>query len=74
MQERQLGLPWGWTLTYGIAAIVASALAFMRPPATLAAIMGLIAGFAIVSGVLLLVGAYKLASAKDALVATVRHA
>jgi len=74
MQERQLGLPWGWTRTYGIAAIVTSALAFMKPPATLAAIMGLIAGFAIVSGVVLLVGAYKLASAKDALVATVRHA
>jgi len=46
----------------------------MNPPVTLAAIMGLIAGFAIVGGVALLVGSYKLASAKDAITATLRHA
>lgn len=74
VQERQLGLPWGWTLAYGIVAVVTSVLAFTNPPATLAAIMSLIAGFAIVSGVLLLIGAYKLASAKDAVAAAVRHA
>ena len=74
IQERQLGLPWGWTLAYGIAAVVTSVLAFTNPPATLVAIMSLIAGFAIVSGVLLLIGAYKLASAKDAVAAAVRHA
>ena len=74
VQERQLGLPWGWTLAYGIAAVITAVLAFTNPPATLAAIMGLIAGFAIVSGVLLLIGAYKLGSAKDTLAATVRHA
>jgi uncharacterized membrane protein HdeD (DUF308 family) len=74
IQERQLGLPWGWTMAYGIVAVVTAVLAFVSPPATLAAIMGLIAGFAIVSGVVLLVGAYKLASAKDALAATIRHA
>ena len=34
----------------------------------------LIAGFAIVSGVVLLVGAYKLSSAKGAIAAAVRHA
>jgi hypothetical protein len=38
------------------------------------AIMGLIAGFAIVGGVVLLVGAYKLASAKNVVVGAVRHA
>jgi uncharacterized membrane protein HdeD (DUF308 family) len=74
VQERQLGLPWGWTLAYGIAAVVTAALAFANPPATLAAIMSLIAAFAIVSGVVLLAGAFKLAAAKDALTATVRHA
>ena len=74
IQERQLGLPWGWTLAYGIAGVVTAGLAFANPPATLVAIMSLIAGFAIVSGVVLLVGAYKLAAAKDALAATVRHA
>jgi uncharacterized membrane protein HdeD (DUF308 family) len=73
IQERQVGLPWGWTMAYGIAAVVTAALAFANPPATLGAIMGLIAGFAIVSGIVLLVGAYKLASAKDVLAAAVRH-
>jgi uncharacterized membrane protein HdeD (DUF308 family) len=65
MQERSLGMPWGWTFVFGLSGIVASALAFMNPPATLGAIMGLIAGFAIVSGVVLLVGAYKLSTAKE---------
>jgi Short repeat of unknown function (DUF308) len=65
MQERTLGMPWGWTFVFGLSGIVASALAFMNPPATLGAIMGLIAGFAIVSGVVLLVGAYKLSTAKE---------
>ena len=65
MQERSLGMPWGWTFVFGLSGIVTSALAFMNPPATLGAIMGLIAGFAIVSGVVLLVGAYKLSTAKE---------
>jgi len=74
IQERQLGLPWGWTLAYGIVSVATAVLAFANPPATLVAIMSLIAGFAIVSGVVLLVGAYKLASVKDAVAAAVRHA
>lgn len=74
MQERSLGLPWGWTFVLGLLGIVTSALAFMNPPVTLAAIMGLIAGFAIVSGVTLLAGAWKLASAKDAVTSALRHA
>jgi hypothetical protein len=36
----------------------------MAPPATLAAIMGLIAGFALISGVTHLMGAFMLSSAK----------
>jgi len=43
----------------------------MNPPATLGAIMGLIAAFAIVSGVVLLVGAYKLSTAKDRISAAI---
>lgn len=74
VQERQLDLPWGWTLVYGLAAIATSALAFMNPPLTLVAIMGLIAGFAIVGGVVLLVGAYRLGSVKNAVAGAVRHA
>jgi uncharacterized membrane protein HdeD (DUF308 family) len=45
--------------------IVTGVLALMSPPTTLAAIMGLIAGFAIVSGIVLLIGAFRLSSAKD---------
>ena len=71
MQERSLGMPWGWTFVFGLSGCVTAALAFMNPPATLAAIMGLIAGFAIVSGVALLVGAYKLSTAKERITAAV---
>ena len=74
MQERSLGMSWGWTLVFGLSGIVTSVLAFMNPPVTLGAIMGLIAAFAIVSGVALLAGAYKLASVKDMVAGTLRHA
>lgn len=74
IQERRVGIPWGWTLAFGIAAVVTSALAFMNPPATLGAIMGLIAGFAIVSGVVLLIGAYQLSSTKKDITATLGSA
>jgi uncharacterized membrane protein HdeD (DUF308 family) len=62
--ERRLNLSWGWTFAFGVLSIIAGVLGLMNPPATLAALMGLIAGFAIVSGVVLLVGAFRLASVK----------
>jgi uncharacterized membrane protein HdeD (DUF308 family) len=62
--ERGLGLSWGWTLAFGLVSLVAGTYAIMTPPVTLAAIMGLIAGFALVSGVVLLIGAAKLSSVK----------
>ena len=71
MQERRLGLPSGWTFVFGLTGVVTSVLAFMNPPVTLGAIMGLIAWFAIVSGVVLLVGAYKLSTAKERITAAV---
>jgi len=61
-QHRKLGVQWGWTAAAGVLGIFASAYALLAPPITLAAIMGLIAVFAIVSGVALLVGAFKLRS------------
>jgi uncharacterized membrane protein HdeD (DUF308 family) len=69
--ERRYGLSWGWTLTLGIVSIIAGILALLYPPVTLAAIMGLIAGFALVSGVLLLIGAFRLSSAKQEVVGAV---
>jgi len=71
MQERSLDMPWGWTFVFGLSGIVTSALAFMNPPATLGAIMALIGGFAIVSGVVLLIGAYKLSTVKERITAAV---
>ncbi len=62
VQEKRLGLHWGWTAAFGVLSVVASVFALLSPPVTLAAIMGLIAGFAIVAGVALLMGAFKLRS------------
>lgn len=64
VMERRLGMSWGWTLAFGIVTIIVGVMAIMNPPATLAAIMGLIAGFALVSGAVLLIGAFRLSSAK----------
>ena len=62
LQQKKLGVQWGWTLVAGILGIAASAYALLIPPITLAAIMGLIAVYAIVSGAALLVGAFRLRS------------
>ena len=61
-QEKKLGVSWGWPMAFGVLSVVASVFALLSPPVTLAAIMGLIAGFAIVAGVALLMGAFKLRS------------
>lgn len=70
VEERRIGLSWGWTMTFGVVSLAAAAIAAMYPLVTLAAIMGLIAGYSIAGGVVLLVGAFKLSSAKDELTAT----
>ena len=62
MMERRMGMPWGWNAAFGIVSIAASLFALASPPATLAAIMGLIAGFSILSGVIFVAGAIKLRS------------
>lgn len=62
LQARTLGVQWGWPAAFGVLSFVASVFALLSPPATLAAIMGLIAGFAIVAGIALLMGAFKLRS------------
>ena len=64
MVERQMGVSWGLTLAIGILSIICGVLAIMNPPTTLAALMGLIAGFAIVAGVVQLIAAYRLSSFK----------
>ena len=74
MMERRLGVSWGWTLALGIVSIFGGVFAFMSPPATLAAIMGLIAGLAIVSGIMMLIGAFQLSSAKQEVSGAMRSA
>jgi uncharacterized membrane protein HdeD (DUF308 family) len=64
MAERRLGAPWGWTFAFGVVAIATGALAFVTPPATLAALMAVIAGFGLAGGTVHLIGAYRLASFK----------
>jgi len=63
--ERRMGLSWAWTLVFGLVCVAAGVFALMSPPATLAAIMGLISFFAIASGVVHLIGAFALSSAKS---------
>jgi uncharacterized membrane protein HdeD (DUF308 family) len=72
--ERRMGVSWGWTVTFGAVSIIAGIVAIMYPPVTLAAIMGLISGFAIVSGIVLLIGAFRLSSAKQEVLNAVRSA
>ena len=60
--ERQVGLSWGWTMAFGLVAIVGGIFAFVEPAATLATLIGLIAAFAIISGLVLLMGAGRMQS------------
>jgi len=63
MQERRMGTPWVWTLIFGVLSTLAGVYAIAVPPATLALIMGLMSGFAIVGGIVLVVGFFKVTSA-----------
>ena len=74
LMQRRLGMGWGWTLAFGIVAFGAGVLAIMNPPATLSAIMGLICGFALLSGVVLIVTAFRLNALKEQLVQAVNPA
>lgn len=73
-QQKAVELPWGWTLAFGILSIVAGGFAFYYQGATLAAIMSFISAFAIVGGIVMLIGAIKLKSAQYNVQRTVRAA
>jgi len=60
--ERRVGLSWGWTMAFGVVAIVGGLFALVEPAVTLASLIGLIAAFAIISGVVLLMGAGRMQS------------
>lgn len=62
VQERNLGVSWGWTLTFAVIAIVAGVFAVLRPGITLASLISLIATFGIVGGIALVIGAGRMQS------------
>lgn len=64
-QERSAGLSWAWTMAFALVAIVGGVFAFMNPAATLASLLGVLAAFAIVSGVLLLIAASRMISVQQ---------
>jgi uncharacterized membrane protein HdeD (DUF308 family) len=71
MQERRIGVPWGWTAFFGIVGVLAGIYAIFLPPATLAVIMGFLAVLGIVGGIAQLFGAYALGKVQPAPVAAV---
>ncbi len=58
--HRGAGLPWGWGLASGVISLLAGIAALVAPPLTLAAILAFIAAFALISGITLLIGAFRL--------------
>jgi uncharacterized membrane protein HdeD (DUF308 family) len=70
--EKKMGISWGWTMTFGIIALGTGVLAFVYPGVTLAALMGLIAAFGILSGIVMLIGAVKMQSFEHNLKEAVR--
>jgi uncharacterized membrane protein HdeD (DUF308 family) len=66
--ERRAGVPWVSTLVFGVVSVLAGIYAIAAPPVTLAAIMALIAAFAIIGGVVLLFAAYRLTTLRARLV------
>lgn len=68
IQERHIHAAWGWPLAFGILGVIAGIYGIMVPRITLAVILSLMATFAILGGVLLLVGFFRLGAAKGRVV------
>lgn len=64
--QKQVGLPWGWTMAFGVLSILAAVFALVAPPATLGALLGLTGAFAITAGVMLIAGAFRIRSLTQA--------
>ncbi len=62
VQERNLGVSWGWTLAFSLIAIASGVFAVLRPGITLASLISLIATFGIVGGIALVIGAGRMQS------------
>jgi len=60
LMERRVGVPWAWTMSLGVLTILAGFLAYLYPGITLAGLLGVIAAFGIISGVVMLMAAGRL--------------
>jgi uncharacterized membrane protein HdeD (DUF308 family) len=60
VQMRHAGISWFWTCTWGVLSLVVSVVALINPPATLGAILELLAIFLIVCGSVLLMAAWRI--------------
>lgn len=67
VQERRTHSAWGWSAAFGVLGVVAGLYAILAPPVTLVAIMALMATFALIGGVILLMGFFKVGAVKAAL-------
>ena len=60
VQERRFGVSWVWTMVFGFIAIAAGVLAWWYPGVTLAWLLTFIAIYGLVSGIAMLVAAWRL--------------
>jgi uncharacterized membrane protein HdeD (DUF308 family) len=60
VQRGRAGLQWGWTLFQGIVSVIAGVLAFVWPNITAVALLAIIAGWALVTGVAEIAAAIEL--------------
>ena len=65
LMERKLGLSWGWTMAWAVLTLVAGVLAIMYPGVTLAWVLGLLAAFGIIGGIIRLVIAFRMQSVES---------
>jgi uncharacterized membrane protein HdeD (DUF308 family) len=73
VQEKRVGVSWGWTMAFGLVAIAGGVLAFIYPGATLASLMGVLAAFGIVGGIALLIGGARMQSFEQVVNRAVRN-
>ena len=74
VMERKVGLSWGWTMAWAVLAIASGVLALMYPGVTLAWLLGLLAGFGIVGGIIRLVVAFRMQSVQSGVKRTLGQA
>lgn len=60
--ERRIGLSWGWTLVWAVLAVAAGVLSLIYPGITLAWVLGLLAAFGIIGGIVRLIIAFRMQS------------